>query len=327
MKRIKEKELTEEYIKLYLNSINITKGRYFISAIDRGVESKNYLISLKNKNNFKYILKIYSKQNIEEVKYEKEILEKLNFGFKKKYFPVVLKRIFYVNKKPSILLKYIPGRILSTKDISLRLVKEIAKKQAKMHHYFNNFIPKRKRKRFSIFDFSFINLYIKNNANSYQNILQNMVDILKQQSKLFAKINFKKSIIHEDLSTENVIITKNGGINFIDFGESHRAEIVRDIAIAIKEIIINNKGIDLRLIRAYLDSYQKVIRLNKDEISVLSFLLKRRTVFMIAYLLGKQEINSSIDIRRKIAKEIKVLRILQKNNYLIENFIKEYKYE
>ena len=78
MKRIKEKELTEEYIKLYLNSINITKGRYFISAIDRGVESKNYLISLKNKNNFKYILKIYSKQNIEEVKYEKEILEKLN---------------------------------------------------------------------------------------------------------------------------------------------------------------------------------------------------------------------------------------------------------
>jgi Ser/Thr protein kinase RdoA (MazF antagonist) len=144
---------------------------------------------------------------------------------------------------------------------------------------------------------------------------------------LFKKINFTKSIIHEDLSMENIILSKSNSISFIDFGESHKSEIISDIAITIKEIIISNKGVDFNLIRAYLHSYQKIIRLNKNEIMALPFLLKRRTVFMIAYLLNKQEINKTTELKKKIGKEIKILKTLQKKDCLIRNFIKEYVYE
>ena len=318
------KDLTVKQIGLYLNLLNIIKEHCFVIAIDKGIESKNFLVSVDDKNNFKYILKVYSESDIEELKYEEEILRKLDSVTKKKFFPVIVKRTFYINYKPSILLKYIPGRILSKKDISPRLIKKIAKKHAEMHYLFFHFNPRHKKSRFSIFDFSFVDLYVRNKKSPYYKILHDAIIILRQESKLFAKVNFKKSIIHEDLNIENIIVTDNGDVNFIDFGESHRAEIISDIAIAIKEIIITNRGVNINLIQDYLDSYQKVTPINKDEIGALPFLIRRRTVFMLAYLLNKQETNKDINLRGKIEIEASVLRSLQKDNYLIENFIKKY---
>lgn len=218
-------------------------------------------------------MKIYSESDTEELKYEEEILKKLDSVTKKKFFPVIVKPTFYINEKPSVLLKYIPGRILSKKDISPLLIKKIAKKHAEMHRLFLYFNPRHKKSRFSIFNFSFFNLYVRDKKSPHYKMLHDAVTILKQESKLFAKVNFKKSIIHEDLNIENIIVTKNGDINFIDFGESHRAEMISDIAIAIKEIIITNRGVDINLIKNYLDSYQKVTPINKNEISALPLLI------------------------------------------------------
>lgn len=324
MRNVNKKKTMIEMIELYLNSNNIIKGHCSVSLLDKGIESKNYLISDKDKS--RYILKVYSESNNEEILYEIEILNKLDSIFSRKYFPVVIKGIFYINKKPSILLKFIPGHILSKKDISSHVIKTIAKKQAEMHRFLIDFEPKHKKNRFSIFDFSFLNLYV-NNKNTYYNILQDEIKCLEQESKILKKLSYTKSIIHEDLNAENIILSKNGHINFIDFGESHRAEIISDIAISIKENIIRNKGIDFSLIQDYLNSYQKIFCLNKDEISALLFLLKRRTIFMMAYLLNKQEMNKSIEIKKKIAVEAKILKTLQKNSDLIKIFIKEYKYE
>ncbi len=326
MMEINKKELSVKQIELYLNSIDVIKGQCFVSPVNRGIDSKNYLVSVNKRNKFKYILKIYPESTGEDVEYEMEILNKLDSAFSKKYFPVVIKKCFYIEKNPSILLNYISGRILSKKDISLYLVKKIAKKQARMHCSLANFTPKHKKNRFSIFDFSFFNLYVNNN-NPHFKIIQNEVGALKKESKLFKNIDFTKSIIHEDLSAENIILSKNNDINFIDFGESHKSEIISDIAITIKEIIISNKGVDFNLIRGYLNSYQKIIRLNKDEIMTLPFLLKRQTVFMLSYLLNKQEINKTTELKKKIAKETKILITLQKKDYPIRNFIKEYNYE
>lgn len=324
MKNIPRKE-TAKFIEEDLNSLNVIKGNCFAFPIDKGIESKNYLISVNDKNNFKYILKIYSENNVEELKYEIEILTKLNSVVRKKYFPVILNQIFYINEKPSVLLGYIAGNILLKNNISSLLIKRIAKKQAEMHYSLNRFKPRHKKNRFSIFDFSFVNIFKRNN-NSYAGLLMNEVSILKQESKLFSNIKFKKSIIHEDLILENIVVSDSGSINFIDFGESHRAEIISDIAIAIKELIIINKGVDLVLIRDFLDSYQKITNLSKDEISVLLFLLKRRTVFMLAYFLNKQMENKGSNLERKIFAEVKALKVLQKNSHTIEKFINEYKY-
>lgn len=313
-----------KYIELYLNSSNIIKGHCFVIGVDKGIESKNYFIYVGNKNNLKYILKIYSESKDEELKYEIEILNNLNLKNNNKFFPEIQKEFFYINKRPSIILKYIKGHVLTKKELSPFIIKKIARKQAKMHLSLINFIPKHKKNRFSIFDFSFVSLFLKNNKNSYYSVLKNEVKILKQESKSFIETKFKKSVIHEDLTSENIILTKKGGVNFIDFGESHRAEIISDIAIVIKEIIINNKGVNFGLIRDYLNSYQKIIRLSNGETGALLFLLKRRTVFMLAYYLGRYEINNSIKFKRKIVTEVKVLKILQKNSCLIKNFINRY---
>ncbi|KKQ87734.1 MAG: hypothetical protein UT11_C0047G0006 [Berkelbacteria bacterium GW2011_GWA2_38_9] len=105
------------------------------------------------------------------------------------------------------------------------------------------------------------------------------------------------------------------------------AEIISDVAIAIKELIIKNKGFNSNLIKQYLDSYQEVFRLNADEINSLPFLFRRRTVFMINYLLYKQTQNKSTELIKRIDLEIKVLKNLQKNFKFINNFIKHYKCE
>lgn len=319
-------ELTIKQIELYFKNLNIIKGRYYISLADKGIESKNYLVSVNSKNNFRYVLKIYSKSNLEEVKSETEILNKLNSSFKNSFSPVVLKGVFYINKNPSIILRYIRGHVISKKDISSDLINEISKKQSEMHRSLINFTPRHKKNRFSIFDFSFLNLYLNRNSLYYK-VLKDEADILTQESKLFKKIKYTKSIIHEDLSMENIILSKKSVVYFIDFGESHRAEIISDIATAIKEVIIGNKGINFNLIRDYLDSYQKVIRLNRGEIDTLFFLLKRRTIFMIAYLLNKQEKNKNTELKRKTMTEMRILKILQKNDPSIRNFIKEYEYK
>ena len=314
---------THKQIELEFNSLGLLNKRCFLSPIDKGIESKNYIVNVNLKNNPQYILKIYSNNNEDEIKSEIEILKKLNSVFNVKFFPIIQKGIFYVNKRPSILVKYIPGNTLLKTSISPHLVKEIAKKQAEIHRALIKFRPKYKKTRVSIFDFSFIN-FCKNIKSPYYSLLNNEIGILKEESTKFVDLNLRKSFIHEDLSLENIIINNKGDVNFIDFGESYRAEIISDISTAIKEIIISNKGLDLVLIKNYLDSYIKVISLKKNEIGMLFFLFKRRTIFMLAYYISRFEIDRSARLKFKIKKEIRTLKILHKNKEIIGKFINKY---
>ncbi len=314
-------KITIKDIELCLNVLNLEKGRYFITPIDKGIESKNYLISINSKNNFKYILKIYP--NDKEIGYEVEILNKLSCNNRQIFSPVVQKDVFFIKDKPAILLKYVKGDTLIKKQVSLSVIKKIATKQAKMHLSLLNFKPKNQKERFFIFDFSFLSYFCKNTKNTNFKRIQTEINTLKKESKLYIKINFKKSIIHEDLTQENILITNNN-INFIDFGESHYAEIISDIGIAIKEIIIKNKGINLDPIQNYLNSYQKYIRLDKKEINALFFIIKRRTLFMSAYYLGRYETDKDVNFKNKMMKEFKIFNILQKKEHVIKNFINKY---
>jgi len=307
-------------IKLCLNTLNIVKGSYFITKINKGVESRNYLISLNSKDNLRYVLKICSNDN--DVRYEMEVLNRLSKNNKPAFTPFVQEGIFFINKKPSFLLRYMSGTILTKNKISLSTIRKIAIRQAKLHHSLFNFSPKSKKERFSVFDFKFLLFFCKDNNNLYYKNILDEINIIKKESKLFTKIDFKKTIIHEDLTPENILIGKNGNINFIDFGESHYAEIISDIAIAIKEIIIGNKGVDLLLIKNYLNSYQEIITINKKEIDTLFFMIKRRTIFMAAYYLGRYEKDKNF--KKKMMNEFRILRILKEKESIIRDFISKY---
>ena len=120
------KKIRTRYLESYLDFSSIIEKPYFVRPIKNGIESNNYIISIGHRDNFKFILKVYLEDKNEEVKYEVEILRKLNLGMERKYFPIIVKGIFYIDKKPAILLKYIPGKMVSKNSVSRRLVKEIA---------------------------------------------------------------------------------------------------------------------------------------------------------------------------------------------------------
>ena len=103
----------------------------------------------------------------------------------------------------------------------------------------------------------------------------------------------------------------------IDFGESHRAEMASDIAIALKELIIYGKAINWKILKTYLDAYQKINKLNREELMALPFLIRRRIVFMLSYYVGKKD-------KIKVKKELGVLKLLQRNKKLLEDFCNLY---
>lgn len=313
--------ITTKKIELFLNSSSTAEERYFVTPIKNGMGCKNYLVGIRSQNNFKYILKIYSKKDIEDLKFEIELLNHLKQNAQNIFFPIVEKTFSY-HERPCILLKYVPGRTMTKNDISSKIIKSIAEKQAKMHKIFATFVSEKTKKRFSIVDFGFTDQFMIGRNDKNYKIINNEIKLLEKEAVILNKISFSKSIIHEDLSMENIIINK-GKIIFIDFGESHYAEIISDIAIAIKELIITQKGMRTDLIKDYLNTYQCVTSLSDSELNAISFLLRRRTVFMLAYYTFQQKINNHCNVNEKIILEITILKMLKNNINVIKNIIKQ----
>lgn len=305
-----------------LKSLGKFKHISFLRPINKGIDNKNYLLKADGR---KYILKIYSLKNVEEVEYELEIIKKLRSISRFNNFPTTKSDIFNINGKPMVLFYYIEGKTLCTRDVNFSTIEKIAKIQAQMHKNLLNFFPVHKKFRFPIFDFSFVD-YFKNILPSTNDaFLLSEINILRKEAYRFAGIKFRKTIIHEDLNLDNIVRNKNKQLVFIDFGDSHRAEIISDIATATKELIINVKGLDFTLVKKYLDSYQKILTLAKKDLEILPFLWRRRTIFMVTYLTHKQEKGAnSAKLTKKILREINTLQKLRKNEQKINNFIKNY---
>lgn len=300
----------------------IFKKVSFLFPINKNTDNQSYLLGVDNK---RYILKVYSSGGVEELKYELEILKKLSLDKKyNKNFLSIEKDFFLIGKRPAVIFKYINAKALSSGDINEKIIAKIAKIQAQMHKVLLRFFCTHKKLRFSIFDFSFSDIFKENIPLQYKKFLFKELKYLECESKKFLGKKYRKTTIHEDLSPDNILISKNKKIFFIDFGDSHRAEISSDIATAIKELIINIKGLNFRLVKKYLDSYQKILKLNESELKIVPFLIRRRTIFMAMYFLNKVAIKKDRENRKRAILEIKILKKISKNYIGLEKFIKKY---
>lgn len=302
---------------------SILKEVYSVRSIDKGIDNKNFYIEGEHK----YFLKVYQTDDLDEINYEIEILRELKRKNKNGlYFPTIKNEIFFVNQKPAVLFDYIPGKSLSIKDINSSVLKKIANKQAGMHRALLSYKPVNKKFRFPIFDFGFSNIFTIEDQK-LQSMVKNELRLLKNESKSIDKLDLKKSIIHEDLNPENIILGDDREVRFVDFSDSHHAEIISDIATSIKELILNKKGLDFKLMNDYLDSYQGVFPIDKKEITLLPFLLKRRTIFMMTYLLHKQNKEKDIKMKQRIDREFEVLKEIKSNIKSLNKFLEGYCYE
>jgi|GEM_PF-3735915 len=288
-----------------------------VEMLEMGTDTKNYLIT--STENKKYILKIYEAGLKTELKYELEVLAKLNIQEHiKGKVPSIVHDMFYINDNPCVIYNFIPGRTLIPKDINLVTIEKIAELLANIHLTLADHKPAVVKERFSIFDFSFTNIF-KINHHPLSDFIFKSIDSLRKESVLYKNINFRRAIIHEDLSMDNILIDEINQIKFIDFSDSHEAEIVSDLSTLIKEVIMSPKGENVFLIKYFLLNYRKFLSLSSDQIKVIPYLIKRRTVFMLCYLIYKQKINTILDLEKRINREYEILKELNNNiNFLYE---------
>ena len=303
-----------------LNNSDIRKLGYIKSCkpLDLGLESRNFLLITPSN---KYVLKSYKNTLLNEVIFETSILSHLK-RFNSK-FPSPIRKVFYVNSLPCVLYTFIEGRGLVPHDINISTLQKIAELQALIHKNLVNFIPYGNKERFSIFDLSFVDAFRCDCSAEDALLIKNCRDWLVTRLNRFKRSNFPKSIIHEDLEMENILVDRKGDIKFIDFGESHRAEVVSDIAIAIKELIVNNYGTNTNsLIRAYLDAYEANNPiLDVVQLKALYTLFVRRGLFMFSYFLNKQAKNKDLSLNKRIKIERTALKLLLLPNDLEQKIV------
>jgi Ser/Thr protein kinase RdoA (MazF antagonist) len=279
-----------------------------------GLESNNLLLTI---NSNKYVFKSYKNSSAEEIKFEISILNHLKIiGY---YFPSPVTSIFYIDGYPCVVYSFLTGRELLFSDINPQTLEKIASLQALMHKSLVDFSPEGEKNRFKIFDLSFLEVFKCEYSPAVKKLIKDSESWLLTNLAVYKNISFPKSIIHEDLEMENIFIDDSSNIKFIDFGESHYAEVISDIATAIKELIINNKGLDEKLIESYLSAYNKNNSIiDKTQLKILYPLFVRRTVFMLTYFLHEQNKNivKYPPLDKRISTEMKTLKLLLAHNDL-----------
>lgn len=285
----------------------------FCKPLNGGLESHILLLSV---NSNKYVLKSYKNTSVDEINFELSILNHLKFISNRFLSPVT--KIFYIDDLPCVMYSFLTGRGLLLSDIDTLTLEKVANLQALMHKYLADFSPGGYKKRFSIYDLSFLDVFKCEYLPDVRKLVKKGKSWLLINLEVHKKTSFPKSIIHEDLEMENVFIDDSGNIKFIDFSESHYAEVVSDIATAIKELIINNKGLDAKLIEKYLSSYYKTNPIiDKTQLQMLYPLFVRRTMFMLSYFLHRQSKNNRLFLDKKIDVELKTLNLLLSKNNLV----------
>lgn len=285
--------------------------------LDQGLESRNFLLSIGSD---KYVLKSYKDTSIDEISFEVSVLNHLKRFTNN--FPVPITDVFYVNDLPCVVYTFLEGRGLLSSDINISTLEKVANLQASMHKSLTGFSPEGDKKRFSIYDLSFLDVFKCEYLPNVRKLVRSGKSWLLANLEEHKKTSFPKSIIHEDLEMENVFIDNNGNIKFIDFSESHYAEVISDIATAIKELIINNKGLDIKFIEKYLSSYNKTSPIiDKMQLQILYPLFVRRTIFMLSYFLHKQNKNKRLLLDKRINVELKTLNLLLSKNDLVSKII------
>ena len=115
---------------------------------------------------------------------------------------------------------------------------------------------------------------------------------LNLQQLEFANNLERKSILHFDLTKENIFINDNT-VGFIDFDDAKYGDSICDIAILLSFLFISKKkGIDKENIKIFLDNYYKENEeeLRKKELHYIKLYIKE----WVDYVLNGHEFDSSL---------------------------------
>lgn len=275
--------LTSPFMQTLLKKVEETTGESVkeIHSIDENVtQNKNFIVTT-NLNT--YFLKAYSEGSIDERTFELNTLRKLyDDGH---VFPVqTVAGPFVVEDRPVMLFNTVNGCTFNPRvSISEEHLLTVARQLAQMHSSLSTFDAGEK-KRFNALGFEFIDVF---NLDTSDATIKKAVHMLREA---FTDVNTDElitTIIHDDLSPHNVMLSDNGELRFIDFDDAHHSYRISDIGTVVKEFIISpSKTIDKDKISLFIHHYEATHNtppLTDQEKLLLIPMILRRALFMYAY--------------------------------------------
>lgn len=231
----------------------------------------------------KYILKLYPAGSFEERVFELKLLRKLPGLDASTAFPVAaLDEVLHIADMPAILFGLINGRATRPEDITSSFLCKLAAGQAALHSALMD-VDLGHKERFNPLRFDYLEYF---NFHTDDQALLSLVEEMKTEAGSLDASSMVETIIHDDLSIDNVLVDSNHDLHIIDFDDAHKSLRISDIGTAIKEFIIDHGGINEGIIQKYLADYSAAnptAPLSDSELEALPFMIKRRALFMYAY--------------------------------------------
>lgn len=285
----------------------------------------------------KFVLKQYCFRTADSVKKEVEFI---NFLFEKKckvprLIPNKNNRLSFLwRERPTILMEYLPSRLLINGKITNKLLAETGRELGKLDKNSQLFSekfsinPNRNKivnnilKPHPLFTHREFNKFLK-----LFNGLGPIATRIKQEYKSNIRIIRKlpRIIIHNDVSEKNIIIN-NKLSGFIDFSDFIRAPAILDLAIASSHLcFLDNEW--KKNLKIFINSYRERFVINpwKENVKLLPFLMRYRLLSEMAtnFYLGKimKTVRNTEFTNRVIWKKLKKINEL---SGLITNQLNRY---
>ena len=256
-KKNKIKQFLKENFEI--NTISIDK-------IERGVLNSNFKI--EGESGDKYIFRIYNFKTKEQVGFEVEILEYLknkNFSCPRLQASITCEFIKIFNDNPCVVYKYLEGE--NIKEVTPELMKKVGELEAMMHNLLKDFRPSISKPTWDSED---LKILARDNRdmmfNSKFERFEELMDFVQtelEKYKFFKELPV--GITHQDIKPENIIIKDNKIAGFIDFDNSYVGVLLHDITTTIIWSCFKKGELNLKLVKPFLESYDRARPLTEPE--------------------------------------------------------------
>ncbi|NHZ85675.1 MAG: phosphotransferase [Planctomycetia bacterium] len=249
-----------------------------------GYDNLNYLLKTDCK---KYIFKtyVYDADTFDLLQAENEVLEYVKsskdlFPSPVKYRDNSLIKVIKIDGKERIcrMLTFLDGEFLGDVKPSKKLFSSLGKTTAELDiklQSFNNYPIKARRWKWDLQYLSMNKKYILDIPDArnrslveyyFQQYVENVIPLFP---------DLRKSIIHGDINEWNVLVKNNEINGIIDFGDLCYSPLINELAITIAYACLYVDD-PLKMAEIIVESFNKVLPLTDEEISILYYLIPAR---------------------------------------------------
>lgn len=293
--------MNKSITKKTLEQYNIN-GELSIKKFEDGMTSTSFSVSTKNKN---YVLKMFTHNN----KFDDIMLriDYVNYLYANNFLTNKIiqnndGQFLTTNKEfTGFLMEYVEGSTIPWEKIAETTAKELAL-----------FISK-------LYKLS-LKYYKKNSASfSTNNKYTTKIDRAMKNNIYF--INIRKSVIHSDISRENVIVNGKKVKAIIDFDDLQPNYLIWDYSTLLTQLFVTKTyGIDWDALKAFHTEFIKNFKWNKNELAAIIPLMIHRNKVIYKEFADESVQNKKIQSILKSV-ECKIQLIQSENKNLADIFL------